>query len=96
MAEVAADMKQKQELLNHVPVTGIHEDDMKQAGTAAGTVVKGKRSETSYTMPGQTAVLRPLRSASSSSPGRGVTSMGQEVKNQALADMIASITQGKA
>ncbi len=96
MAEVAADMKQKQELLNHVPVTGIHEDDMKQAGMVAGTVVKGKRSETSYTMPGQTAVLRPLRSASSSSPGRGVTSMSQEVKNQALADMIASITQGKA
>ncbi len=95
MAAVTANSQQKEELLKNVPVTGIHEDDMKQAGTTAGTVEKGKRSEISYTMPGQTLVMRPLKSASASSaPSRGVTSQGQEVKNQALADMMESLAQG--
>ena len=95
MAAVAADIRQKNNILKNIPVTGIHESDMKQTGTSAGTVVNGKRVETSYTMPGQTLVMKPLKSvAVSSSKGKGITTQDKEARNQALADMIAGITNG--
>lgn len=95
MAAVAADIRQKNNILKNIPVTGIHESDMKQTGTSAGTVVNGKRVETSYTMPGQTLVMKPLKSvAVSSSIGKGITTQDKEARNQALADMIAGITNG--
>ena len=95
MAAVAADGQQKQKILKNIPKTGINENDMKQAGATAGTVTDGKRNETSYTRPGQTSVMRPLRSVSASSVSRkGVTAQGQEAASQAMADLIGSITQG--
>lgn len=95
MAAVIADIRQKNDVLKNVPMTGIHESDMKQTGTTAGTVVNGKRVETSYTMPGQASVMKPLKSVvMSSSKGRGITVQDKEAGNQALADMIAGITGG--
>ncbi len=95
MAAVIADIRQKNDVLKNVPMTGIHESDMKQTGTTAGTVVNGKRVETSYTMLGQASVMKPLKSVvMSSSKGRGITAQDKEAGNQALADMIAGITGG--
>lgn len=97
MAAVAADDGKKQQILNNMPKVGIPEDAMKQSGVTAGTVQKGCRKETSYAKPGETSVMRSLRSVSASSaPSKGVVAQGQEVKNQALADMVASFNQGNA
>lgn len=91
MAEMASNLQKKDEVLKHVPTTGINEKDMKQAGTTAGTVAKGQRSETSYVMPGQVSVLKPLKSATAAGRNNPVAPHDGTAGNQALADMMSSM-----
>lgn len=94
MAEVAGDEARKAEIRKNMPKIGIPENTLKQSGTAAGTVEKGKRREASYTRPGETFVMRPLRSASASRmPAVGVEAQDKDAANQTMMDMIASFQQ---
>lgn len=92
MAAVASDEGKKREVIKNIPMTGTPEDVMKQAGVTAGTVERGKRKETSYVKPGETSIMKPLKSVSTSkTAAKSVAARDESAGDDALADLIGSL-----